>query len=37
VTGYVVADNLKESYGRPWSFHAFVRYRGMAGAAHQMP
>ncbi len=22
---------------QPWSFHAFVRYRGMAGAAHQMP
>jgi hypothetical protein len=27
VTGYVVADNLKESYGSPWSFHTFVRYR----------
>ena len=34
VTGYVVADNLKESYGSPLSFHAFVRYRGRFGAAH---
>jgi hypothetical protein len=37
VTGYVVADNLSESYGRPWSFHAFVRYRGTAGATHHRP
>lgn len=34
VTGYLVPDNLAESYGTPWSFHAFVRYRGKAGAAH---
>jgi hypothetical protein len=34
VTGYLVPDNLSESYGSPWSFHAFVRYRGKAGAAH---
>jgi hypothetical protein len=32
VTGYLVPDNLKESYGSPWSFHAFLRYRGQAGA-----
>ena len=37
VTGYLVADNLEESYGSPWSFHIFVRYRGKAGATHQMP
>jgi len=37
VTGYLVPDNLSESYGRPWSFHAFVRYRGKAGAAHHLP
>ena len=33
VTGYVVPDNLKESYGSPISFHFFLRYRGRAGAA----
>ncbi len=32
VTGYIVPDNLKESYGSPVSFHVFVRYRGKAGA-----
>ena len=32
VTGYVVPDNLDDSYGQPWSFHAFVRYHGRAGA-----
>ena len=32
VTGYRVPDNLKESYGSPWSFHVFVRYHGRAGA-----
>jgi hypothetical protein len=32
VTGYVVPDNLSESYGTPWSFHVFLRYRGQAGA-----
>ena len=32
VTGYLVPDNLKESYGSPLSFHAFVRYSGRAGA-----
>lgn len=32
ITGYVVPDNLKESYGSPWSFHVFVHYRGRAGA-----
>jgi hypothetical protein len=34
VTGYIVPDNLKESYGSPASFHFFVRYRGRAGAVH---
>jgi hypothetical protein len=34
VTGYIVPDNLSESYGSPLSFHLFVRYRGRAGAAH---
>jgi hypothetical protein len=32
ITGYIVPDNLKESYGSPWSFHVFVRYHGRAGA-----
>ena len=32
VTGYVVPDNLRESYGSPWSFHVFLRYHGRAGA-----
>jgi hypothetical protein len=27
ITGYRVPTNLKESYGSPLSFHAFVRYR----------
>jgi len=31
VTGYLVPENLSESYGSPWSFHVFVRYRGRAG------
>ena len=34
VTGYIVPDNLKESYGSPASFHFFMRYRGRAGATH---
>lgn len=34
VTGYIVPENLKESYGSPASFHFFVRYRGTAGAVH---
>jgi hypothetical protein len=37
VTGYLVPDNLAESYGRPWSFHGFVRYRGKAGVTHHAP
>ena len=32
VTGYHVPANLKDAYGSPVSFHAFVRYRGSAGA-----
>jgi hypothetical protein len=31
VTGYLVPANLEESYGSPWSFHVFLRYRGRAG------
>jgi hypothetical protein len=34
VTGYLVADNISESYGSPLSFHAYVRYRGHFGATH---
>lgn len=37
VTGYLVPDNLSESYGSPASFHVFVRYRGKAGATHHAP
>jgi hypothetical protein len=33
ITGYAVPENLHESYGSPVSFHAFLRYRGKAGAA----
>jgi len=29
VTGYLVADNISESYGSPLSFHVFLRYRGI--------
>lgn len=32
VTGYLVPDNLKESYGSPLSFHVFLRLNGNAGA-----
>jgi hypothetical protein len=32
VTGYRVPSNLSDSYGSPWSFHAFIRYTGRAGA-----
>jgi hypothetical protein len=32
VTGYLVADNISESYGSPVSFHVFVRYRAGFGA-----
>ena len=32
VTGYLVPDNLEESYGSPWSFHVFLRYHGRFGA-----
>lgn len=31
ITGYLVPENLRESYGSPLSFHLFVRYRGQAG------
>ncbi|MGH9385039.1 MAG: hypothetical protein ACRD2N_12210 [Vicinamibacterales bacterium] len=33
VTGYVAADNLQDSYGSPWSFHLFVRYRARPSAS----
>ena len=29
VTGYLVPDNLSESYGSPVSFHIYLRYRGI--------
>lgn len=32
-TGYVVPENLKESYGSPLSLHIFLRYRGKVGQA----
>ena len=32
VTGYLVPENLKDSYGSPLSTHVFLRYRGHAGA-----
>jgi hypothetical protein len=34
LTGYIVPENLSESYGSPASFHLFMRYRGRAGATH---
>ena len=33
LTGYKVPANLEEPYGRPWSFHAFVRYAFDSSAA----
>jgi hypothetical protein len=33
ITGYLVPDNLREGYGSPLSFHAFVRYRLRTGDA----
>jgi hypothetical protein len=36
ITGYLVADNLKDSYGTPFSFHVFVRYRPKAPGTHAM-
>ena len=35
ITGYLVPDNLEESYGAPLSFHIFLHYRGRAGARMQ--
>lgn len=35
ITGYLVPDNLEESYGAPLSFHVFVHYRGRFGARMQ--
>ena len=37
VTGYLVPDNLEESYGSPVSFHIFLRYRGSAGTPLHHP
>ena len=34
ITGYLVPENLSESYGHPLSFHVFLRYRGQAGRVH---
>jgi hypothetical protein len=34
VTGYLVPQNLSESYGHPLSFHVFLRYRGRVGHQH---
>jgi hypothetical protein len=31
LTGYLVPDNLKASYGSPLSFHVFLRYRASSG------
>jgi hypothetical protein len=33
VTGYAAAANLQDSYGSPWSFHVFVRYRTQPSSA----
>ena len=33
VTGYLVPENLSESYGSPISFHIFLRYRGSFSTA----
>jgi len=33
LTGYLVPDNLKVSYGSPLSFHIYLRYKGKAGSA----
>jgi hypothetical protein len=35
ITGYIVPENLQESYGSPLSFHAFLHYQGRAGAHRQ--
>ena len=32
ITGYLVPENLEESYGSSVSFHVFLRYHGRAGA-----
>jgi hypothetical protein len=33
ITGYRVPENLRDAYGSPVSWHAFVRYRGRAGTS----
>ena len=33
VTGYAAASNLQDSYGSPWSFHVFVRYKARPAGA----
>jgi hypothetical protein len=35
ITGYLVPDNLEDSYGAPMSLHVFLHYRGRAGARMQ--
>jgi hypothetical protein len=32
ITGYLVPDNLEESYGSPVSYHVYLRYSGRFGA-----
>jgi hypothetical protein len=36
MTGYVVPPNLEDSYGRPWSFHLFLRLRAPVTAVRHV-
>jgi hypothetical protein len=33
VSGYLVPDNLKDSYGQPWSVHLYIHYQLAAAGA----